>query len=238
MSDPSPARLIAALDATWPPAETAVRGGWRLRRGAGGGKRVSAATPEGAAPDIAAAEAAMRAWDQPPLFRLTPGDRALDRALEGRGYRAIDPTLFYLAPVAALDDGRDETARVIRVSAPLAMLDEIWTAGGIGPGRRAVMARAPEPKMALMARLADRPAGVAFVGLDGDIAMLHAIEVLEGRRRGGGGELLMRGAASFAAEHGAGWLALAVTEANRPACALYEKLGMTRAGRYHYRIAE
>jgi N-acetylglutamate synthase len=99
------------------------------------------------------------------------------------------------------------------------------------------MARPSGPRMTLMARADDRPVGVAFVALDDDIAMIHAIEVAPRHRRKGGGGLLMRGAASFAAEHGAGWLTLAVTEANAPARALYEGLGMALAGRYHYRIA-
>ena len=89
----------------------------------------------------------------------------------------------------------------------------------------------------LLARADDRPVGVAFVAVDREIAMIHAIEVDRAYRRKGGGEILMRGAASFEAEHGAAWLALAVTEANAPARALYGKLGMTVAGRYHYRVA-
>jgi ribosomal protein S18 acetylase RimI-like enzyme len=67
--------------------------------------------------------------------------------------------------------------------------------------------------------------------------MIHAIEIAPEHRRKGGGALLMRGAASFAAEQGAQWLALAVTEANAPARALYERLGIALAGSYHYRIA-
>ena len=66
---PEISRLIAAIDATWPAAELAEAGGFRLRRGAGGGKRVSAATPLGQDWDdagIKAAEAAMRAWAQVP----------------------------------------------------------------------------------------------------------------------------------------------------------------------------
>ena len=35
----TPNRLFQALDATWAPAEIVERGGWRLRRGADGGKR-------------------------------------------------------------------------------------------------------------------------------------------------------------------------------------------------------
>ena len=56
---PDSARLMAAIDATWPPAVLDRRGGWVLRRGAGGGKRVSAASGSGG---VALAEAAMRDW--------------------------------------------------------------------------------------------------------------------------------------------------------------------------------
>ena len=91
--------------------------------------------------------------------------------------------------------------------------------------------------MTLLARTDDRPVGVAFVAIDNDIAMIHAIEVAPEHRRKGGGAILLHGAASFAAQHGAYWLTLAVTEANAPARGLYEKLGMTPAGHYHYRIA-
>ena len=102
---------------------------------------------------------------------------------------------------------------------------------------RSVMTRAQGPRMTLMARAGDRPAGVAFVAVDGAIAMIHAIEVTPEHRRKGAGAVLMRSAASFAAEHGAAWLALAVTKANAPARALYERLGIARAGSYHYRVA-
>ncbi|HUF86279.1 MAG TPA: GNAT family N-acetyltransferase [Thermohalobaculum sp.] len=233
---PGTPRLMEAIDATWPPAEFAALGAWTLRRGAGGGQRVSAASTGDATADPGAAAEAMRAWGQAPLFRVGEGQAALDDRLAGAGYRRHDPVVLYAAPVAALADGRDETARVIRVRAPLAIVDEIWLGGGIGPGRRAVMDRAPDPKMTLLARASDRPAGVAFVGIDRDIAMIHAIEVVPAHRRLGAGEILLRGAASFAAEHGAAWLTLAVTEANATARALYAKLGMGLAGRYHYRL--
>ncbi len=234
---PGTHRIMAAIDATWPPAEYLETGPWLLRRGDGGGQRVSAASTTDQAADLAPAEAGMRAWGQTSLFRLTPDQIELDRRLAAAGYAVKDPVALYAAPVAGLADGRDETAKVFRVASPLAMIDEIWTRGGIGPGRRAVMTRPTGPRMTFLARADDRPAGVAFVAVDGDIAMIHAIEVAPERRRKGGGALLMRGAAGFAAEHGAEWLALAVTEANAPARALYEKLGMARAGSYHYRIA-
>ena len=90
--------------------------------------------------------------------------------------------------------------------------------------------------MTLMSRANDRPVGAAFVAVDGEVAMIHAIEVAKAHRRKGGAVRLMQGAARFAAENGAEWLALAVTEANSGARALYERLGMADAGGYHYRV--
>jgi ribosomal protein S18 acetylase RimI-like enzyme len=237
---PGTHRLMATIDATWPPAEFRHAGPWLLRRGNGGGQRVSAASIAKSgdqAADFAPAEAGMRAWGQTPLFRLTPDQALLDARLAEAGYAVKDPVALYAAPVASLADGRDETVKVFRVAAPLAIVDEIWARGGIGPGRRAVMTRPSCQRMTLMARAGDRPVGVAFVAIDGDTAMIHAIEVVPEHRRKGGGTLLLLGAAGFAAEHGAKWLTLAVTEANKPARALYERLGIALAGSYHYRIA-
>lgn len=237
---PDAARLLAAVDATWPAAQMRETAGWCLRRGADGGKRVSAAsalTP-GAVPDIGAAVAGLAAWGQVPLFRIGPGEAALDAELGARGYGVIDPVAIYCAPAAAIDDGADQTARVIRVATALRIVEEIWAEGGIGPGRLAVMARPAGPRTTLLARIEDRPAGVAFVAVDTDVAMIHAVEVAPGFRRKGAGAALLRGAARFALDHGAPWLALAVTEANAPARTLYERLGMAVATRYHYRILD
>ena len=239
------ARLLDAIDATWPAAETLARDGWVFRRGGGGGKRVSAASlpmREGVdvraedLPDLDMAEYQMRAWKQPPLFRIAPWERGLDRRLAMAGYKVIDPVAIYSAPLAALKDTSDETARVIRASTDVAIVREIWAQGGIGDARRAVMDRAAGEKVTLLARLGDRPVGCAFVARDGEVAMIHAIEVLPEARRQGIGEMLLRGGANWADGLGAQVLALAVVKDNRPACALYEKLGMSVGSAYHYRI--
>ncbi|MBY8976440.1 GNAT family N-acetyltransferase [Rhodobacteraceae bacterium NNCM2] len=230
---PSSARLMEAMDATWPPAETAVRGGWTLRRGAGGGQRVSSARGMG---DLQVAEDAMRAWGQAPIFCVTPEEVETDAMLERAGYRIHDPVVLYAASAQRIADGSDETAKVIRCTTPLRLVDELWEQGGIGPGRRAVMERAGGPKTVLMSRVGDRPSGCAFVACDREVAMIHAIEVHRDFRRHGSGERLLLGAASWAVENGAAFLALAVTCANAPARRLYEKMGMAEAGRYHYRV--
>lgn len=241
MSDtPDEARLLAALEATWPPAETVEVDGFRLRRGGGGGKRVSAAVPSAGGWDetgIDAAIAGMRAWQQVPLFQLTRRDVRLDQALLRRRFAVADPTLFYCAPAALLTGEGPVPAGHARGAIPV-LMEEIWAEGGIGPARLAVMERAAGPSVRLLGRSGDRPSGVAFVAVDGDVAMIHAIEVRPARRRNGVARQLMHAAARFALTHAAPWLALAVTEANGPARSLYEALGMRLSGRYHYRILE
>lgn len=225
-------RLMALLEATWPPAEVVERAGWRLRRGAGGGQRVSAASGQG---DVAEAEAAMRAWDQAPLFQIGPGDGALDADLAARGYAIGDPTLFYVARAADLTGSGDHVAAGYRAGFRPAIMEEIWQAGGIGAARFAVMDRAEGPKLFLMGRVEDRPCGVAFVAVDGDAAMIHAVEVRSAMRRKGVAGLMLESAARWAQEQGAEWMTLAVTEANAAARALYAGRGMVEAGGYHYR---
>ncbi len=234
MNLPDPAELFSALDTTWPAKSSRDVDGWLLREGAGGGKRVSATSPLRPDSDITLAEAEMRRRGQVPLFRLGAGDAVIDAQLAGQGYRILDPTLIYLAPVAKLAR-KPGPVSLFPLWPPLAIMRDIWATGGIGPARLAVMARAQGAKTGFVARIDDRAAGVGFCALHGDLAMLHAVEVLPLHRRKGVGALILRGAAHWAQSHGARWLALAVTETNTPARTLYSCIGMEVAARYHYR---
>ncbi len=227
---------FATLAATWPAAETRRHGPWTLSRGDGGGNRVSAATLDAPGGEIAAAEAAMRAWGQTPLIMIRPGETDLDARLAALGYTLRDPTRILAAPTAEFAGAADRVG-AIRCSAPIARMEEIWTAGGIGPSRRAVMDRAEGPKLWLLGRIGDRPAACAFVAAHGSAAMLHALEVAPEARRRGLGRRLTAEAARWAGEQGCMTLALAVTEANAAARALYAAMGMREVARYHYRIA-
>lgn len=231
---PAAPRLLAALEATWPAAGYNHHAGWLLRHGAGGGKRVSAASPLVQQPDIPAGETAMRAQGQRPLFRLCAQDAALDAQLEMRGYALRDPSQILVAPVAALAQ-RPELVRLFPLWPPLAIMRDIWAEGGVGPERLAIMGRAKGAKTALLARVSDRAAGVAFCARDGDIAMLHAVHVLAAHQGKGLGKLILRGAADWAQETGAEWMALAVTTGNTRARNLYESCGLRPAASYHYR---
>ena len=118
---------------------------------------------------------------------------------------------------------------------PLAMAREIWASGGIGPARVDVMHRVQGPRVALLGRFKDKPAGIAFVGMHGSVAMLHALEVLPHQRRNGMGQWFMRAAAIWAKQNGADTLSVICTRANTGANALYTSLGMQAVGGYHYR---
>ncbi len=228
--------IFSALDATWPPAQSFEVGPWVIREGAGGGQRVSAATLIGdaGAEDIVEAETAMCAIGQRPLFMIRPENKALDDWLANRDYEVVDPVAIYAADASALFQPM-RPAKIIAAWPPLAIQNEIWATGGIGEPRLAVMNRSKVDKIALLGRLGDRAVSTTFLARHGDIAMLHALEVLPEARRRGVGATMMTAAANWAVLHGATTLALMVTRDNVPANALYRSLGMKEVGQYHYR---
>jgi GNAT superfamily N-acetyltransferase len=239
---PDPDALFAALDATWPAAERERLGGWVLRRGLNGGRRASSVWPISAPglpleQAIDAAVARMREWGQRPYFQISPADDALDAALAARGYVVDAPCPLLAAPAADIAARETGGRMVVRVRGPLALLDEFWAAGGIGPARRAVMARAAEPKEVLILREDDRVAAAVFVARHDRIAMSSAVLVGPPFRRRGVGAATMAAAAEWAVEAGADTLALSVEDDNEPALALYRGLGMAPTSRYHYRAA-
>ncbi len=220
------------MAATWPTARSWREGPFTLRDGAGGGKRVSAASCEG---DWTDADLLRLEQLADPLVLIRPADQDLDAALALRGWKLVDPVLIYAAPVAGL------TADLSSLSAfphwpPLAIAQFIWAEGGIGPARMQIMQRVSGAKAALLARAEDRPTGVAFVACHEDTAMLHALEVRAECRRKGIGSTLVHAAANWAAAQGVDWLSLAVTEQNAAARALYTRIGMEVVGHYHYRM--
>ncbi len=228
--------LIAALDATWPPAETVRCGGFTVGRGVGGGRRVSAAhaTDTWEQADIEAAVAQQAEWGQAPLFRVRYDDAVLIAALEMRGYRPHDDTIFMVAPVLALTDLPLPRVTAFAIWPPLAIQRDIWAEAGIGAERVAVMERAQVPKAALLGRIHDRAAGAGYAAIHDDIVMVHALEVVPAQRRQGLAGWMMRAAAFWGAENGAARIALAVTRENAAANALYDGLGLRPAGGYRY----
>jgi len=229
--------LFAASEATWPAAKTWSQGGFTLRDGQGGGQRVSAATALGRVSDaqITAAEGAMRAIGQKPIFCERGSTPDLDAALEARGYRIKDPTSLYVLPIENLTDKPIPRVTAFTLWEPLAIMKEIWATDGVTQARLDVMERAAT-KTGILARWNEKPGGAAFVGVHHDICMVHALVVLPHQRRQGLAEWIMRRAALWGQAQGARHLAVLCVDANVGANALYRALGFARVGGYHYRV--
>lgn len=227
------ADLFAAVDATWPAAEMHAVEGWTIREGRGGGQRVSAASGSG---DIAVAEEAMIALGQDRLFMIQGEQTELDAALADRGYVVKDPVDLLVGDAAALAEGFKPKLDAIFAQFPMPILAEIWAEGGIGPARLDVMRRAVCDKTFVMGRIDARASAAAFVAASNGICMAHAVEVLARERRRGVAERMMRAAAWWGLRHGAETFCVLTTQANGGAQALYRKMGMETAARYHYRI--
>lgn len=231
--------VMRTVAGTWPPVSATVLDDWLIREGGDGGKRVSAASYLGAGcPDddqIAAAKTAMRKLHQPPLFQILPGQTALDSRLAALSYDIVDPVDLYAAPIEQVAQSAPPSPTAQRIWPSLAIMREIWEAGGIGPGRLSVMDRAPGPKTAIFERVGMKPAGACFVSVHEDVAMIHALEVLPTQRGNGAARHMMGTATAWAQEVGATQLSVVVTGENTPAKALYTSLGMQVVGHYHYR---
>jgi GNAT superfamily N-acetyltransferase len=98
------------------------------------------------------------------------------------------------------------------------------------------MQRVTGPRISLFGRINNHPAATAFVALQGDIAMLHALEVVDVARRQGLAGHVMRAAGQWALGQGARHFSVLVTRENLPAQGLYTSLGFQPVGHYHYRV--
>lgn len=238
MTLPSIETLYAVCEATWPSASESEAGGFVIRDGQGGGKRVSAATLSGSLSnaDLAAAEAAMQSLNQTPLFQVREGEDTLDEQLAAAGYTVVDPVNVYAAASETLATELPPRTVAIPAWEPLQIMKEIWAAGGIGPERIDVMYRAKGPKTGFVSRWQDRPAGTSYAAIHDGIAMLHALEILPEQRRNGLARWAMRRLAFWAMENDSQTVSVICTQSNCAANGLYQSLGMTKIGSYHYRI--
>lgn len=238
MSLPNAQTLYEVIDATWPAAGTSTCGPFLIREGKGGGNRVSSAIAldRFTDTDIDAAEGAMRALGQTPLFQIRDGEDALDAALAAKGYDVIDPVTMYAIDATKLADERPPRTVAIETTGPLTIMREMWATGGIGPERVEIMHRACKPKAGFVSRWQDKPAGTSFIAMHDGIAMVHAVEILPFQRRQGLGRWLMQRAAFWTLDNGGHTLSVICTDRNAAANGLYSSLGMSVVGRYHYRI--
>ncbi|MBF9042412.1 GNAT family N-acetyltransferase [Rhodobacterales bacterium HKCCE4037] len=232
--------IFPTIAATWPPHPAETIGPFLVPALDAGGNRVSAArlldpATEGVEEaELTAAEAAMKAQGRAPLFQVVSHQTGLSQALDGRGYISRDHTDILVIPTEDLA-AKPPPVTAFTIWPPLAIQTELWEDGGIDQARLAVMERADCPKTTLFGRIKDKPAGTAYVGIHGDVAMLHALEIAAVARRAGLASTMMRAAAEWARSEGATWLSVLVTQQNTGAQRLYASLGLKAVGTYCYR---
>jgi hypothetical protein len=171
-----PRHMAAGIDATVGPFD--------LNDGAGGGNRVSAArlsdplsdggaVSPGEVSDVATAQTA-RGTEA--LFMVFGWQDPLDRLLAAEGYATRDETLILAAPAADIAEAPPPVS-CFEIWPPLAVQEEIWDAGGIGPAR--LRCHAPGRRSQdRPIRTDQRPSRrAAFIAVHGKVAMLHALEV-------------------------------------------------------------
>lgn len=236
---PSPNDLFKALEETWPPALVTQKGKYRVFSGEGGGKRVSATRvfEDLQEDETAEFEELLKNDADSQLFQLTPDQVIADKILQDRGYQIVDPTVLMSSSINDLHLPDVPPVTTFLGWPELQVQREVWAEGGIGSPRIAVMHRVHGPKITVLGRINDRVMGTCFAAISDGIAMVHALEIRDAARRQRLGTYMMAAASHWAAEsHGAAYLAIATTEANAAAQALYEKIGMHKTCRYHYRV--
>lgn len=230
---PDARQADAAIAATWPGRAQRRVGPWIIRQGDAGGRSRAAFLVEPYAPgQVGVAEAAIAAQGDSPLFRVRDWDGELAAELAASGYAELDPTLVLAADPAALAEPEPSTG--IEGWPPVALMEEIWADGGIGPARIATMDRFEGPRTAILVRDGQRPAALCHVNLHDGIAVVHAVHTVPHLRGRGRGRQAMLCAARWARQQGAGALLAPVAAVNAPARALYASLGLVDVGGYRY----
>lgn len=138
----------------------------------------------------------------------------------------------HAAPVAALAVSSRARLPAVTHWPRLAIIDEIWSEGGLDPAGLGTLDTLARPRIALLARAEDLPAGAAFVAVHDRIAMIHVIEVRERLRRRGAAAKMVRAAATWAQDVGASTFSFVTHERNIAARALCASLGIDVVGKF------
>lgn len=230
----------------WPSLQTVLLDGWLLRFADGYTKRSNSisALYEGGlqalGDKISICEDVYAEAGQPAIFKITPFVHPdLDRLLEERGYRAIEPSLVMeLGDLSAVPSPTRYEIRM-ETSVTREWVDRLGEIGGLSArDRDTTMKLFERPLMrAGFFTLYDggEPAACGLGVANDEYVGLFDIVTRPDRRGQGCGEQLLRAILGWAREGGTKKSCLMVLRDNPPANRLYEKLGYRVAYAYGYR---
>ena len=236
--------LHQRLGRLWPAAEEEARGGWLLRADPSATKRANSIGVFGP-PDRPVAEAFaeaalwLKARGKPPLAQIRMDEAARHEPaalwLRARGAAPFDETrvlTLALGDLAATPESPH--LRVVAPEEPPPGWAEVESHGPADfPARLAVMRRVKIRRFMTLSEGAAIQA-VAWLGLEGDLALIAAVSTRPKAQGRGIGGALMAATLRAAADLGAKTAALQVEAGNAKAAALYARLGFAEAYRYAY----
>lgn len=239
------AAIERAAAIAWPALETATMGEWLLSAGEGFSRRRNSAVPLGRLPDgidrrIDEVVAWYRERGITPRFRMTPlCDDRVDAILDRRGFVIEDPVAVMARP---LDDPGTTDGVTVADHATEQWVDAQLEVLGIDRSLvhpwLSTLAALPDPAAFVNATVGDSTVGVGFGVVVDELLGSFELAVAEQYRRQGHATRLMSALHAFGCRRGARSGYLQVVEENRPAAALYERLGYGIVYRYWYRAAD
>ena len=228
----------------WPALETRDRAGWRLRFADGYTKRANSinALGQNTQTDLStlqSLEAAYRARNQSPVWRLTPlAPPAMDGILSTRGYRTIERSLLQVCPLHAGFEAAPEVR--IHAEPTPAWIEAFCTHSPVRPEHRDTMRRMlatiAAPAGFAFVEAAGRPLAMAIGAVEGDHMGLFDVLVMPEARRRGLARKITESLYAWAWGHGARFAYLQVVATNEAAMPLYAAQGFRTAYAYEYRI--
>lgn len=239
--------LDRASQRAWPALITERYDGWVLRYARGYTRRANSITPLVAsslplARKVACCQRRYVEQGIEPVFRIVDRGPAfgVDAWLAAAGWGKRDPTLVLCRPL----DSTTAEARLLAAADDVDALGiEDWidafvriTCDGREQGpHREMLWRVATHSLRLMLQRDGQPVGCALAVLrDGWLSLLD-VAVVQAWRRQGLGSLMLQRALAWGAAQGAVGAVLSVTATNKPARALYARLGFTASYAYWYR---
>jgi len=241
--------LDLAIARAWPAREQVTIGPWTARLDAGVTRRANSvlAHGEGPAPVAAVLDGWLEAAEL--LYRtrgLTPWIQVTDASwppglaaeLAARGWvTGIDRTLLLGGPVPTAASPLLDVHLAPRPEP--AWVETWWEVDPRGgapelESAAAIIARIRQPAAFATVSLGGACAGVALGVLVDGLLVLECVATRPEARRRGVARAAVEALGRWAVEHGATACLLAVLNANGPANALYEALGLTKASAYAY----
>lgn len=246
--------LERAAAAHWRGTEQQWLGGWLLRAAEGFTGRANSALPLGDPglpldDALAAVTGWYRARGLPPMIAVPlpladPAPHDLDNQLSERSW----PTRPGSAHVMTADPAAVAAALALADGAEFRVDDEpddAWLAMYHYRGwdrqppvlRTVLMSAQSQAFASIRSGGGQKVLAIGRLSIAEDWAGITAVEVDQGRRRGGLGTALTRAICGVAAKRGAARVFLQVETHNTAARKLYERCGFGYSHRYHYRIA-